>query len=110
MLYYPTVVFLFSLLYFSVFTSCFCIITFLLWQLNILNDCFLGGDEEIKTDNGLFLSVSQKLPLLIEIKEAEVDAERDWLRIMNTSLMYYLHIPDLSLLSDKEWASRVKEL
>lgn len=76
----------------------------------ILNDCWLAGDEEIKTDNGLFLSVSQKLPLLIEIKEAEVDAERDWLRIMNTSLMYYLHIPDLSLLSYKEWASRVKEL
>ena len=44
----------------------------MLWQLNILNNCFLGGDEEIKTDNGLFLSVSQKLPLLIEIKEAEL--------------------------------------
>jgi len=29
---------------------------------------------------------------------------------MNTSLMYYLHIPDPSLLSDEEWASRVKEL
>ena len=38
----------------------------------ILNDCWLAGDEEIKTDNGLFLSVSQKLPLLIEIKEAEL--------------------------------------
>jgi len=24
--------------------------------------------------------------------------------------MYYLHIPDSSLLSDEEWASRVKEL
>ena len=24
--------------------------------------------------------------------------------------MYYLHIPDPSLLSDEEWASRVKEL
>lgn len=60
LLYYPTVVFLFSLLDFSVLTSCFCITTFLLWQLNILNDCFLGGDEEIKTDNGLFLSISQK--------------------------------------------------
>lgn len=72
LLYYPTVVFLFSLLDFSVFASCFYISTFLLWQLNILNDYFLGGDEEIKTDNGLFLSVSQKLPLLIEIKEAEL--------------------------------------
>lgn len=39
----------------------------------ILNDCWLAGDEEIKTDNGLFLSVSQKLPSLIEIKEAELE-------------------------------------
>lgn len=38
----------------------------------ILNDCWLAGDEEIKTNNGLFLSVSQKLNALIEIKEAEL--------------------------------------
>lgn len=38
----------------------------------ILNDCWLAGDEEIKTDNGLFLSVSAKLPGLIDIKEAEL--------------------------------------
>lgn len=64
--------------------------------------------------------VSSKLSEIIEVKEAEligkaltqaeVGAERDWLRIMNASLMYYLHIPEPSLLSDEEWACRVKEL
>lgn len=38
----------------------------------ILNDCWISGDEEIKTNNGLFLSVSAKLPELIDIKEAEL--------------------------------------
>lgn len=36
----------------------------------ILKDCWLAGDEEIQTDNGLFLSISAKLPELIEIKES----------------------------------------
>lgn len=38
----------------------------------ILKDCWLAGDEEIKTDDGLFLSASAKLPALIQIKEAEL--------------------------------------
>ena len=38
----------------------------------ILKDCWLAGDEEIQTNNGLFLSVSAQLPKLIEIKEAEL--------------------------------------
>ena len=38
----------------------------------ILEDCWLAGDEEIKTDNGLFLSIGQKLPLLIEMVEVEM--------------------------------------
>ncbi len=38
----------------------------------ILNDCWLGGDEEIKTDDGLFLSVSGKLSQLIQVKESEL--------------------------------------
>lgn len=72
LLYYPTVVFLFSLLDFSVFASCFYITNFQLWQLNILNDCFLGGDEEIKTNDAYFLAVSSKLSEIIEVKEAEL--------------------------------------
>jgi hypothetical protein len=39
----------------------------------ILNDCWLGGDETIKTDDDLFLSVSGKIAELIEIKEAELE-------------------------------------
>lgn len=38
----------------------------------ILKNCWLGGDEEIKTDDGLFLGISGKLAELIEIKEGEL--------------------------------------
>jgi hypothetical protein len=38
----------------------------------LLNDCWLGGDEEIKKDDTLFLSVSAKLSELVEVKEAEL--------------------------------------
>lgn len=39
----------------------------------ILNDCWLGGDDEIKTDDTLFLSISSKIAELIEVKEAELE-------------------------------------
>ncbi|MDR1120039.1 MAG: hypothetical protein LBM08_03900 [Dysgonamonadaceae bacterium] len=39
----------------------------------LLNDCWLDGDEVIKTDDTLFLSVSSKLSELIEVKEAELE-------------------------------------
>jgi hypothetical protein len=39
-----------------------------------------------------------------------VDEERDWLRISNAMLMYYLHIPNPDSLSDEAWAMRLKEL
>lgn len=39
----------------------------------LLNDCWLGGDEEIKVDDTLFLSVSAILAKLIETKEAELE-------------------------------------
>jgi hypothetical protein len=39
----------------------------------LLNDCWLAGDEEIKTDDALFLSVSPKLTELIETREAELE-------------------------------------
>lgn len=39
----------------------------------ILNDCFIGGSEAIKTDDSLFLGVSAKIADLIEIKEAELE-------------------------------------
>lgn len=38
----------------------------------LLNNCWLGGDTEIKTDDTLFLSASSKLAELIEIKNAEL--------------------------------------
>ncbi len=39
----------------------------------ILNDCWLAGDEEIRTNDTLFLSVSGKIAELIEVKEAELE-------------------------------------
>lgn len=38
----------------------------------ILKQCWLGGDEEILTDVGLFMSVSPHLTRLINIQEAEL--------------------------------------
>ncbi|ROH98409.1 hypothetical protein EGI16_21480 [Chryseobacterium sp. G0240] len=38
----------------------------------ILNECWLAGDEVIKTDTGLFLSISQHLPGLVEMVEVEM--------------------------------------
>ena len=36
----------------------------------ILNGCWIAGDEEIKSDDRLFLSVSSQLAELIQVKEA----------------------------------------
>lgn len=38
----------------------------------LLEDCWIAGDEEIKTDNGLFLSISARLPELVEMVETEL--------------------------------------
>lgn len=38
----------------------------------ILENCFIGGDEEIKKDDSLFLAASSKIVELIEVKEAEL--------------------------------------
>lgn len=38
----------------------------------ILRECWLGGDEEIKTDDSLFLAASSQLTQLIEVKKAAV--------------------------------------
>ena len=38
----------------------------------ILNECFIGGDEEIKTDDAYFLAAASKLAEIIEVKEAEL--------------------------------------
>lgn len=38
----------------------------------ILKSCWLGGDEEIKTNDTLFMSVAAKIPELIQIKEAKL--------------------------------------
>jgi len=38
----------------------------------ILKSCWLEGDEEIKTNDRLFMSVSAKLDKIIEIAEAEI--------------------------------------
>lgn len=39
----------------------------------IMNACWLDGDEEIKTNDTLFLSASAKIADIIEIKEAELE-------------------------------------
>ncbi|MDR1896545.1 MAG: hypothetical protein LBR10_07135 [Prevotellaceae bacterium] len=39
----------------------------------ILNECWLDGDGEIKTDDALFMSISARLSDLIQIKEAELE-------------------------------------
>jgi hypothetical protein len=38
----------------------------------LLENCWLGGDETIKTDNGKFLAVSATLSQLVEVKTAEL--------------------------------------
>ena len=38
----------------------------------ILDNCWLGGSEEIKTNDELFLGASGKIADLIEVKEAEL--------------------------------------
>lgn len=38
----------------------------------LLKGCWLGGDEEIRTDDELFLAASGKLGELIQVKEAEL--------------------------------------
>lgn len=38
----------------------------------LLKGCWLGGDEEIRTDDDLFLAASGKLGELIQVKEAEL--------------------------------------
>lgn len=38
----------------------------------LLNNCWLGGSELIKTDDDLFYSASGKISELIEIKETEL--------------------------------------
>lgn len=38
----------------------------------ILNNCWIEGDEEIKTEDSYFLGAMQKLAELIQVKEAEL--------------------------------------
>ena len=39
----------------------------------ILNSCWLAGDEQIKTDDELFMGVSQLLGEMIKIKSFELE-------------------------------------
>ena len=39
---------------------------------SLLNNCFIGGSEEIKTDDDLFLGACRELPEIIQMKEAEL--------------------------------------
>jgi hypothetical protein len=39
----------------------------------ILNACWLGGDEEIRTNDMLFMSASSQIASLIELKEATLE-------------------------------------
>ena len=39
----------------------------------ILKSCWLGGDEVIKTDDALFMGVSQVLAEVIQVREASIE-------------------------------------
>lgn len=39
----------------------------------ILENCWLGGDTEIKTDDDLFMAATSKVGDLIQVKEAELE-------------------------------------
>jgi len=39
----------------------------------LLRQCWLGGDESIRTDDRLFLGVSGHIPDIIEVAEAELE-------------------------------------
>ena len=39
----------------------------------LLSNCWLGGDEEIKTQDDLFLAASYKIAEIIQIKEAGLE-------------------------------------
>ena len=39
----------------------------------LLSNCWLGGDEEIKTQDDLFLAASSKIAEIIQIKEAGLE-------------------------------------
>lgn len=38
----------------------------------LINNCWLAGDEEIKTNDDLFLAVTTKLDALVQFKQAEI--------------------------------------
>ena len=38
----------------------------------LMNQCWLGGDEEMKTDDDLFIAASTKLDALVQIKDASL--------------------------------------
>lgn len=38
----------------------------------LLANCWIEGDEEIKTDTSLFLSVSQNIAAILELKQSEI--------------------------------------
>ena len=38
----------------------------------LLQNCWLGGDESIKTDDEKFFGVSSKLAEIVQVKEAEI--------------------------------------
>ncbi len=42
------------------------------WNEAILESCWLGGDEEIKKDDELFLAASSKLTELVKIQESYI--------------------------------------
>ena len=56
----------------------------------ILDNCWLGGSEEIKTNDTLFLSAGAKLAEFIEIKEAELVKFQRILQLLKKEMLYAL--------------------
>lgn len=38
----------------------------------ILNNCFIGGDQEVKTEDSYFLGAASQLEAMVETKQAEL--------------------------------------
>lgn len=38
----------------------------------VLENCWLGGDEQLKTDDAYFMGISSQLEQIIEVKQAEI--------------------------------------
>ena len=85
----------------------------------ILNQCFVAGDEEVKTSDEYFLGAAgqlertsyggEKCRTKKVIEDSKGDLESNWIGYVNTMLEYYLGINPQTL-TDDEWAEKFAQL